>query len=100
MRNVAFLWKDCLVLAVHLDSGVTCYEAAPEMRDSHLACSPHCAGPELIGPDVEGRREVFRSPDELGQRDDVLACSGNAAGVRSPVFLTTIRDMKALLHDA
>ena len=49
---------------------------------------------------AEGRRKVFVFRDRPTRRDDVLAFYGDGAAVPPLAFSSTIKDMKALLHNA
>jgi hypothetical protein len=69
-----------------------------ETRDFYLAGFLRCAGYNLIDLRGEGRRKIFVFRDRPTRHDDVLAFCGDAAAV--PAFSTTIKDMKALLHNA
>lgn len=71
-----------------------------ETRDFYLACFLRCAGYDLVGLRAEGQRKVFIFRDRPTRRDDVLAFYGQDAAVPPLAFLTTIKDMKALLHNA
>jgi hypothetical protein len=75
-------------------------EAAFETRDFYLACFLRCTGYELIDLRSEGRRKVFVFQDRITRRDDVLAFYGDGAMVTPLAFSSTIKDMKALLHNA
>ena len=74
--------------------------AAFETRDFYLACFLRCSGYELIDLRAEGRRKVFVFRDQATRRDDVLAFYGDGATVTPLAFSATIKDMKALLHNA
>ena len=74
--------------------------AAFETRDFYLACFLRCTGCELIDLRAEGRRKVFVFRDRITRRDDVLAFYGDGATVTPLAFSSTIKDMKALLHNA
>jgi hypothetical protein len=65
-----------------------------------LACFLRCSGYELIDLRAEGRRKVFVFRDQATRRDDVLAFYGDGATVTPLAFSATIKDMKALLHNA
>ena len=54
----------------------------------------------LIDLRAEGRRKVFVFRDRPSRRDDVLAFYGDGATVPPLAFSSTIKDMKALLHNA
>jgi hypothetical protein len=73
-------------------------EIAFETRDFYLAL--RCTGYELIDLRAEGRRKVFVFRDRISRRDDVLAFYGDGAAVPPLTFSSTIKDMKALLHNA
>lgn len=75
-------------------------DPAFETSDFYLACYLHCTGYGLIDLRPEGRRKVFVFRDRPSRRDDVLAFYGNGATVRPLAFSATIKDMKALLHNA
>jgi Domain of unknown function (DUF5659) len=74
-------------------------EIAFETRDFYLACFLRCTGYELIDLRAEGRRKVFVFRDRAMRRDDVLAFYGDGAAVPPLAFSSTIKDMKALLHN-
>ena len=69
-------------------------------RDFYLACFLRCTGYELIDLQAEGRRKVFVFLDRPTRRDDVLAFYGDDVAVPPLAFSSTIKDMKALLHNA
>jgi Domain of unknown function (DUF5659) len=71
-----------------------------ETRDFYLACFLRCSGYDLIGLRAEGQRKVFVFRDRPTRRDDVLAFYGDGAAVPPLAFSSTIKDMKALLHNA
>ena len=75
-------------------------EPAFETRDFYLACFLRCAGYDLIALRDEGRQKVFVFRDRPARRDDVLAFYGRGATVPALPFSATIKDMKALLHNA
>jgi Domain of unknown function (DUF5659) len=75
-------------------------EAVFETRDFYLACFLRCWGYELVDLRAEGRRKVFVFRDRMTHRDDVLAFYGDGATVTPLAFSSTIKDMKALLHNA
>ncbi len=74
--------------------------SAFETRDFYLACYLRCAGYDLIALRAEGRHKVFVFRDRPKRRDDVLAFYGHGATVPALPFSATIKDMKALLHNA
>ena len=71
-----------------------------ETRDFYLACFLRCAGYELLDLRAEGRRKVFVFRDRPSRREDVLSFYGDGATVPPLAFSTTIKYMKALLHNA
>jgi hypothetical protein len=75
-------------------------EATFETCDFYLACFLRCTGYALISLRTEGRRKVFIFRDRPTRTDDVLAFFGQGATVAPLAFSTTIKDMKALLHNA
>lgn len=83
----------------HMDS-VAVSQAAFETCDFYLACFLRCRGYELLDLRAAGRRRVFVFRDRPTRRDDVLAFFGDGATVPPLAFSTTIKDMKALLHNA
>lgn len=70
-----------------------------ETRDFYLACFLRCSGYELRDLRTEGPRKVFVFTDRPARRADVLAFYGDEAAVQPLAFSTTIKDMKALLHN-
>jgi hypothetical protein len=73
---------------------------AYETRDFYLACFLRCLGYELLDLRPEGRRRVFVFRDRMARRDDVMAFYGDGVAVPPLAFSSTIKDMKALLHNA
>lgn len=71
-----------------------------ETRDFYLACFLRCTGYELLDLRAEARRKVFVFRDRPSRRDDVLSFYGDGAMVPPLAFSTTVKDMKALLHNA
>ena len=71
-----------------------------ETRDFYLACFLRCTGYDLIDLRSEARHKIFVFRDRPTRRDDVLAFYGQSAAVPPLAFSTTIKDMKALLHNA
>jgi hypothetical protein len=71
-----------------------------ETRDFYLACFLRCTGYQLIDLRAEGRRKIFVFRDRPARRDDVLAFYGDSTAVPPLAFSSTIKDMKALLHNA
>lgn len=74
--------------------------AAFETRDFYLACFLRCSGCHLVDLRAEGRRKVFVFRDQATRRDNVLAFYGDGATVTPLAFWSTIKDMKAPLHNA
>jgi hypothetical protein len=81
-------------------NGAVGKEAAFEIRDFYLACYLRCTGYDLLDLRAEGPRKVFVFRDRPTRRDDVLAFYGHGAMVPPLAFSATIKDMKALLHNA
>jgi hypothetical protein len=75
-------------------------EAVFETRDFYLACFLRCSGYAFINLRDDGRRKVFVFQDRPTRRDDVMAFYGERAVVPPLAFSSTIKDMKALLHNA
>ena len=75
-------------------------QSAFETHDFYLACFLRCMGYDLINLRADGRRKIFVFGDRPTRRDDVLAFYGNGGAVRPLAFSATIKDMKALLHNA
>jgi Domain of unknown function (DUF5659) len=75
-------------------------EIAFETRDFYLACFLRCSGYELIDLRADGQRKVFVFRDRPTRRNDVMAFYGDGAAVTPLAFSATIKDMKALLHNA
>jgi hypothetical protein len=71
-----------------------------ETCDFYLACFLRCTGYDLVDLHAEGRRQVFVFRDRPPRRRDVLAYYGDGAAVPPMAFSATIKDMKALLHNA
>ena len=71
-----------------------------ETRDFYLACFLRCSGYTLLGLRAEGRRKVFVFKDRPGREADVLSFFGDRTTVPPLAFSSTIKDMKALLHNA
>lgn len=74
--------------------------AAYETRDFYLACFLRSLGYELLDLRPQGRRRVFVFRDREARRNDVMAFYGDCASVSPLAFSSTIKDMKALLHNA
>ena len=73
---------------------------AYETRDFYLACFLRCLGYALLELRAEGRRKVFVFEDRSGREADVLSFFGDRTTVPPLAFSSTIKDMKALLHNA
>jgi hypothetical protein len=69
-------------------------------HDFYLACFLRCTGYELIDLRADGRRKLFIFRDRPTRRSDVMAFYSQGAAVTPLAFSTTIKDMKALLHNA
>jgi hypothetical protein len=80
--------------------GIAAREDGFETRDFYLACFLRCIGYELLDLRAEGRRKVFVFRDRSSRRADVLSFYGDGAMIAPLAFSTTIKDMKALLHNA
>ncbi len=78
----------------------SCPPAEFETRDFYLACYLRCVGYELLELRAGGRRRVFVFRDSNARHGDVMAFYGDDASVRPHEFSSTIKDMKALLHNA
>ena len=78
----------------------TAREMSFETHDFYLACFLRCTGYELIDLRTDGRRKIFVFRDRPMRHDDVLAFYGDGAAVPPLSFSSTIKDMKALLHNA
>ena len=78
----------------------SCPPAAFETSDFYLACFLRCVGYELLDLRPQGRRRVFVFKDTDARRGDVMAFYGDGASVRPLALSSTIKDMKALLHNA
>ena len=78
----------------------SCPPASFETRDVYRAWFLRCVGYELLNLRPEGRRRVFVFRDTDARRGDVMAFYGNGASVRPLALSSTIKDMKALLHNA
>ena len=83
-----------------VNRGPATRNGAFETRDFYLACFLRCTGYHLIDLRPEGRRKVFVFSDRPSRRDDVLAFYADGAAVPPLAFSATIKDMKALLHNA
>jgi hypothetical protein len=80
----------------HNYHGAAAGEIAFETCDFYPACFLRCMGYDLIDLRAEGRRKVFVFRD----RPSVLAFYGDGVAVPPLAFSSTIKDMKALLHNA
>jgi hypothetical protein len=88
------------VSTAQITTKTTVGEIAFETRDFYLACFLRCTGYKLIDLRAEGRRKVFVFRDHPRRRDDVLAFYRDGTAVPPLAFSSTIKDMKALLHNA
>ena len=84
----------------HIHGKAAGIETAFETRDFYLACFLRCSGYELLDLRPEGRRKVFVFADRPTRRADVMAFYGDGTAVPPLAFSSTIKDMKALLHNA
>ena len=71
-----------------------------ETRDFYLACFLRCSGYALLDLRPEGRRKIFVFKDSPERQVDVLSFYGDNTTVPPLAFASTIKDMKALLHNA
>jgi len=71
-----------------------------ETRDFYLACYLRCTGYALINLRPEGRHKVFVFKDRPARPADVVAFYGDSTTVPPLAFSYTVKDMKALLHNA
>ena len=70
-----------------------------ETRDFYLACFLRCSGYALLDLRPDGRRKIFVFKDSPKRQADVLSFYGDNTTVRPLAFSSTIKDMKALLHN-
>ena len=70
-----------------------------ETRDFYLACFLRCTGYALINLRPEGRHKVFVFKDQPARPADVIAFYGDSSIVSPLAFSSTVKDMKALLHN-
>lgn len=71
-----------------------------ETRDFYLACFLRCTGYALLDLRPEGRRKIFVFKDSPGRQADVRSFYGDNTTVPPLAFSSTIKVMKALLHNA
>ena len=71
-----------------------------ETRDFYLACFLRCSGYALLDLRPEGRRKIFVFKDSPERQADVLSFYGDNTTVPPLAFSSSIKDMKALLHNA
>ncbi len=83
-----------------LNSGKDETSAVFETRDFYLACFLRSIGYELLDLGADGRRRVFRFRDTAHRRCDVMAFYSDHATVPPLAYSSTIKEMKALLHNA
>lgn len=74
--------------------------AAFETYDFYLACFLRCTGYHLLDLRADGHRKIFVFRDRPSRRAHVLAFYGDGIAVPPLAFSSTIKDMKALLHNA
>lgn len=79
---------------------MTAGEVVFETRDFYLACFLRCVGYSLLDLRADGMRKVFVFLDRPTRRDDVLSFYGDDVAVPPLAFSSTIKDMKAMLHNA
>ncbi len=70
-----------------------------ETRDFYLACFLRCSGYSLLGLRAEGHRKVFMFEDRPQRETDVLSFYADRTKVPPLSFSSTIKDMKAALHN-
>lgn len=87
-------------MSTRQESGASAGRFVFETRDFYLACFLRCTGYDLVDLRPDGRRKVFVFRDQPKRREDVLAFYGQSAVVPPLAFSSTIKDMKALLHNA
>ena len=80
--------------------GAAAREDGFETRDFYLACFLRCTGYELLDLRAEARRKVFVFPDRPSRHNVVLSFYGDGAMVPPLAFSTTVKNLKALLHNA
>ncbi len=83
-----------------IDSQMKSENGSFETRDFYLACYLRCSGYELLDLRPEGRRRMFVFRDTNTRHCDVMAFYGDSTTVPPLQFSSTIKDMKALLHNA
>jgi len=71
-----------------------------ETRDFYLACFLRSSGYRLNEMRSDGRRKVFVFEDRSTRTSDVMAFFADEAAVPPFAFSSTIKQMKALLHNA
>jgi hypothetical protein len=71
-----------------------------ETTDFYLACYLRCIGYDLAGLRREGQRAIFVFQDRPERPSDLMAFFGNKVQVKPLHFVSAIKDMKALLHNA
>ena len=71
-----------------------------EARDFYLACHLSCVGYELVELRREGHRRVFVFKDRPSRGTDVMTYYRGHGTVPPLRFVSHIRDMKLLLHNA
>ena len=71
-----------------------------ETTDFYLACYLRCTGHRMADLRRDGRRAVFAFEDWPERRQAVLAFFNHEGSVPPLAFVTAIKDMKALIHNA
>ena len=71
-----------------------------ETRDFYLACFLRCSGYALLDLRPEGQRKIFVFRDSPERQADVLSFYADNTTVPPLAFSSSIKDMKALLHNA
>jgi len=71
-----------------------------DTTDFYLASYLRCVGYDLLDLRREGTRAVFVFADRPERRAAVLAFYNSEGGVAPLAFVGSIRDMKALIHNA
>jgi len=70
-----------------------------ETTDFYLACYLRCDGFRLAGLRRDGARSVFRFEDRADREEVMLAFFNNEGNVRPLAYSTSIKDLKALIHN-
>jgi len=96
MDHATFSWEVCLVLSTRGTQTAGRFETT----DFYLASYLRCAGYALLGLRREGARAVFIFTDQPERPSAVMAFYNNQGSVPPLAFVGSIRDMKALIHNA